>query len=353
MKKIKIKTNVFGMVLSLAAMLLVARTTPLQAQTEYHPITDGCVWSVSDEKYMTVGDTVLNGKTYMKIYRQVAAQAFDFNLEEAEYFAAIRDDSVEQRVYAFIPSGTWIHDLSDYSGARTDTALEVLLYDFSLKMGDTVCFYSIGSMVVKTVAVRAESVNMYVGETDHSVVMHQYSSSDSVVYLSDNSPRNQILLEGISLYSKPCVWIEGVGSLRGFGEGDQMNLSDYNQRMLLCFVDGAGVSYQTEFDLDEVPNDCYSTGFGGDLEEHSPLVTTVYPNPTDDLLHIELSGAEIATVALYDLQGRMVTGAGAHAGAPQRGGNVTINMRSVPAGVYLLRVTDADGKEYQRKIVKR
>ena len=86
---------------------------------------------------------------------------------------------------------------------------------------------------------------------------------------------------------------------------------------------------------------------------------TVYPNPTDDLLHIELSGAEIANIALYDLQGRMVTGAGAgagegaHAGAPQRGGNVTINMRSVPAGVYLLRVTAADGKEYQRKIVKR
>jgi hypothetical protein len=30
-----------------------------------------------------------------------------------------------------------------------------------------------------------------------------------------------------------------------------------------------------------------------------------------------------------------------------------MDMRSVPAGVYLLRVTAADGKEYQRKIVKR
>ena len=30
-----------------------------------------------------------------------------------------------------------------------------------------------------------------------------------------------------------------------------------------------------------------------------------------------------------------------------------MNMRNVPAGVYLLRVTDADGKEYHRKIVKR
>ncbi len=30
-----------------------------------------------------------------------------------------------------------------------------------------------------------------------------------------------------------------------------------------------------------------------------------------------------------------------------------MNLRNVPAGVYLLRVTAADGKEYGRKIVKR
>ena len=81
---------------------------------------------------------------------------------------------------------------------------------------------------------------------------------------------------------------------------------------------------------------------------------TVYPNPAGDLLHIELSGGGgIASVALYDLQGRMVTGAGAHAGAPQPGTTTTVNLRNVPAGVYLLRVRDAEGKEYMRKIVKK
>ena len=78
---------------------------------------------------------------------------------------------------------------------------------------------------------------------------------------------------------------------------------------------------------------------------------SVYPNPTGDLLHIELSGAEIANVALYDLQGRVVTGT--HAGAPQPGTTTTVNLRNVPAGVYLLRVRDAEGKEYMRKIVKK
>jgi hypothetical protein len=33
---------------------------------------------------------------------------------------------------------------------------------------------------------------------------------------------------------------------------------------------------------------------------------TVHPNPTDDLLYIELSGTDIANVTLYGLQGRIV-----------------------------------------------
>ena len=80
---------------------------------------------------------------------------------------------------------------------------------------------------------------------------------------------------------------------------------------------------------------------------------SVYPNPAGDLLHIELSGGGgIASVALYDLQGRMVTGAGAHAGTPQQDETATVNLRNVPAGVYVLRVRDMDGKEYQQKIVR-
>ncbi len=73
----------------------------------------------------------------------------------------------------------------------------------------------------------------------------------------------------------------------------------------------------------------------------------VYPNPTDDLLYVELSGAGIKSVGLYDLQGRIVTGV---CDTPQQG-NAAINVRNVPAGVYVLRVTDENGREYHRKVV--
>ena len=39
--------------------------------------------------------------------------------------------------------------------------------------------------------------------------------------------------------------------------------------------------------------------------------------------------------------------------SPLQDGTATINMKSIPSGVYVLRVTDADGKEYHQKIVRK
>jgi len=78
---------------------------------------------------------------------------------------------------------------------------------------------------------------------------------------------------------------------------------------------------------------------------------TVYPNPTEDILFIELSGgAGIVNMVLYDLQGRVV---GTRFIASATGASATVNMRDIPAGVYVLRVTDTGGKEYHRKIVRK
>ena len=37
----------------------------------------------------------------------------------------------------------------------------------------------------------------------------------------------------------------------------------------------------------------------------------------------------------------------------QEAETATLNVRNIPSGVYVLRVTDADGKEYHRKIVRK
>ncbi len=332
---------------------LFAALDVVQAQSEYHPIADGCSWSVSNEKYMTAGDTVLDGKTYLKVYRQEGNMPFEFNLEEAEYFAAIRNDLAQKKVYAYLPAGTSIRNLSDYSVTQTDTAMDVLIYDFSLEIGDTLTYYVVGGTVAaKAVAVRSESVNVYVGRLGYSSVNHPYSAGDTVVYLSDNSPRHQILLRGISYSTPDNVWIEGIGSIRGFNEAAQVINSDYGKKTLLCFADNTGAAFHTEYDFDNEPNDCFNSGFGGDVTQREEMDAKVHPNPTDGLLFVELSnGAGIQSAALFDLQGRVVTNAGV-CDTPQRG-TATMNLRSIPAGVYVLRVTDTEGREYHRKVVKR
>ena len=319
------------------------------AQDAYHPITEGCTWSVSNEKYMTAGDTVLDGKTYLKIYRQVSDQPFEFSLDNAEYFAAIRNDSAEKKVYAYIPAGRYIRNLSDYSVFQTDSAMDVLVYDFSLEIGDTLTYYIMGDVVAKAVSVRTESASIYVGRQGYSSVNHHYTAEDSVVYLSENSARRQILLHGLSYSTQNNLWIEGIGGIRGFDEGSQIIISDYGKKTLLCFSDDSGVAFQTEYDFDNEPDDCFCNGYGGDVPERTIRPISVYPNPADDLLYVELSGAGIANAVLYDLQGRIVADA-ANAGGRS---TATVNVHSIPAGVYLLRVTDTDGKEYHRKIVKK
>ena len=121
---------------------------------------------------------------------------------------------------------------------------------------------------------------------------------------------------------------------------------------VLCFFHG--ICYE-----DDLLGDDNMDNHDNNMETRSAKVSqqdgetnlTVYPNPTDDVLFIKLrGGAGIANIALYDLQGRIVTGV---FDTPQQGGTATITVKSIPAGVYVLRVTDADGHEYHQKIVRK
>ena len=119
---------------------------------------------------------------------------------------------------------------------------------------------------------------------------------------------------------------------------------------VLCFF--FGICYDNDLMVDDNADNHDNHG---DAETRSAKTAqqdgetnlNVYPNPSDDILYVELSGAGIANITLYDLQGRAV---GANNDSPLQG-IATLNVRNVPAGVYVLRVTDVNGKEYHRKVV--
>ena len=170
-------------------------------------------------------------------------------------------------------------------------------------------------------------------------------NNDNVDNNDNNNSQNSSKIKWYALTPAQIAQLQTIAE-RNTGRASVM------AKGVLCFFHG--ICYD-----DDLLGDDNMDNHDDNMETRSAKVSqqdgetnlTVYPNPTDDVLFIELrGGAEIANVALYDLQGRIVTGV---LDTPQQGGTATITVKSIPAGVYVLQVTDADGKDYHHKIVRK
>ncbi|MBR6878447.1 MAG: T9SS type A sorting domain-containing protein, partial [Bacteroidales bacterium] len=83
-------------------------------------------------------------------------------------------------------------------------------------------------------------------------------------------------------------------------------------------------------------------GFDAIEENDSDSAVTCSPNPANDYVYI--NGTEAVEVQVYNALGQMVK--------TVRGTN-EIDIADLAKGVYLLRITDADGKVYTNKITVR
>ena len=76
-----------------------------------------------------------------------------------------------------------------------------------------------------------------------------------------------------------------------------------------------------------------------DENEASHIQISVYPNPAKDFVKID--GTEAAEVQVYNALGQIVK--------TIQGSN-EINVSDFAEGVYLLRITDADGKNHVTRV---
>lgn len=96
--------------------------------------------------------------------------------------------------------------------------------------------------------------------------------------------------------------------------------------------DGSGSTTSDEF---EITVDAAPLGLAEDLN------IKVYPNPTADF--ISIGASDLLNVKLYDLNGRMMQA--------KKGQNITLDVRSIPSGVYVLRVSDGT-RSVNHRIIK-
>ena len=205
----------------------------------------------------------------------------------------------------------------------------------------------------ETFAENAEDAEMANYAEFHAMKLALRGQNDNADNQDNNNSQNSLNSPFINWYT---LTPEQITQLQTIAERNTGRAS-VMAKGVLCFF--YGICYEDEWDdagahagTPQQGDDTTGTRAKRTaMDTDNDATLSVYPNPTDDLLFIELSGgAGIANVALYDLQGRFVTGV---FNTPQQGGTATINVKSIPAGVYVLRVSDANGKAYHQKIVRK
>jgi hypothetical protein len=297
----------------------------LQAQAYQPLLVDGRTWDtyVSSSfcfynpcygwQYLVDGDTIISNLTYKKIY----AKAFTSNdtsgflippLEvnaNGSLVSFMREDIFEQKVYT---------RLSDEFNSDTS---EYLVYDFALKIGDT--------------------LNLAYLDSVDAVV-------DTILFemITDGTFRRKIIFEPNNTlnYSDDYMhYIEGVG---GTGElpfpftyvfevAAYTTCIKENGRELYDFTGGEGSTYS----CDAVTST--QKRLAADL-------ISIFPNPVQDYLTIQ-SDQRLNT-KLYNLSGSLLTEARLTVG------DNLISLKNLPTGIYFLALYDKSGYVGTRKIFK-
>ena len=335
-------------------VLLVAAggfSQQVKAQEDsYYPFADNAVWSNKNIKYATSGDTTICGKNYLKVYRQKEDHPFDFDVEQAEYFCAIRNDTAAQRVYGIYKeqsivykyvSGTYpFYAIVD---TTTDTT-EFLLYDFGMETEDTVLVASFEEYFYEY-----DAPGIYVYE----VSLHQQSP---VVTLSDSSTRKVLEVELLhwtlpnSYEDNILEWVEQIGNMRGtftVGKGWLEGIYEGPYLTLLCYEQDGNLLFSRPWADSDLNYDCFNNS---GIEDDAIMYGNIYPNPTTGKVTVSLPeswGKRASQVSVYNANGQRVMSQTKHTHIFE------LSLYNLPNGMYIMQIIGDDKQVISKKIIKR
>ena len=245
---------------------------------QYTPFpTENVVWSESYysggeygtltyERFTLNGeDTVINEITYKKLY-----MFFDtvFNKSDAVCVGGIREDENKRIYYQIIEIVHFDKPTFLYSPDE-----EVLLYDFSLSVGDTAKITS-GEILIVT-------------------------SIDTITI--GNSERKRFHLSYPSGFSTRAQWVEGIGNLE---KGLLFTSGAYPFSVgstLYCFKENDEILY-----LNEEYSDCYPDFANIQEYQKEEYSISVYPNPAKEKIIFRFSENGIKQIKIYDSKGALI-----------------------------------------------
>lgn len=254
-------------------------------------------------KFEVTGDTVIAGQNCSIIHKN--GKLFCYSRPDDEYVYSSNDT-----VFVFDP-----HFL-DFR----------VLYDFNANAGDSwemIVFGGDSATDIDTNIVLVDS-------TDFIQVSGQNLKRLHVTYYFDN--------EGTD-FSYSSTIVERFGDLKYMFNyhTDFLEVCDYNlSGGLRCYEDSLIGLYETG-----IADSCEYVEPSVGLPEAHQNRLTIFPNPTSDLIEIDLANRNLEQVLLLDMNGRIVL----------RSTDSAISIAHLEAGMYVIAIQH-DGQWLQERIVK-
>ena len=285
----------------------------------YHPFPDsnaiwgeelgdgscGCGGTTYVYNFVVNGDTVVNGKTYHKVYKNDGYIIQDCTCfgpyavlweGSTNFFGAYREDTLKH-IYACCTSDLGTQDS--------------LLYDFTLKVGDT--------------------LRQYNSHSNFSPQPYTVNSIDSVLVSGSYRKRFNLKINNDTMIGRIPSIIEGIGSTQGlfdlmcdpFEIASQLDCFSQNRKTLWSYF----------------PNDsCDLYYLGTPTMKQPPVNISIYPNPANGIFNIEVKSEGVidkSIVEVYNVLGQQV-----HSQAIVNSSSFIVDLSSQPNGIYFYRVVD-------------
>jgi hypothetical protein len=250
------------------------------------------------QRFGVYGDTTINNQMYNKIYLIVNDSIL--NINHMNYYAAIRESSAKQ---VFVK-------LTDYID-------EILIYDFSLEIGDTI---------------HSNSPYGYLKFPTNTI------SDIDTIELENNQFRRRFRLNDSGEY-----WIEGIGSTNGLLYPILESIIG-TACDLLCFKQNDTTIYLNNPECDK----CFcslATAIPNLAKKNNSL--KIYPNPGKTEIFIEPPFEKgMSTIDLYNSNGNLINTIRASSFP------LKLKIKDLPFGIYFIRVIRGE-LIYEQKFIKK
>jgi len=214
---------------------------------------------------------------------------------------------------------------------------EILLYDFSLQVGDEVLSYD------------------FIFPTRRHNVLIRVEAIDYVLIGEKLRKRMNVRVTDLSRdFFRNHVWIEGIGNMDGFLRSTfGTPIAGGGPISLLCFFQNDELIYKNDNvwiynpeDID-IFEDCFAWWIRGSQSNTHDIKNSnikIYPNPVADILTVSCSNNAISRIEIFDNLGRKVY---------SQAYKNTINVGHFSKGLYFLKVYDTNEQVSVFKFIKK